>query len=60
MAVTKAKRITKSSCNINQTHRDLQCNTIFITDSDNDFILDKIKIRDTIEYERNMSVDDNK
>ena len=38
----------------------LQRHTICITDSGNDFILDELRRRDTIEYEIDMSVDDSK
>ena len=58
MAVTKVK-IPKILCNINQYQKSLQRNLICITDSYHDFIIDEIKRKDNIEYERDMSVDDN-
>ena len=59
MAVTDAKQIRKSVCNRNQAYKALQRHHICLTDSDDYFILDGIKFRDTIEYERDTSVDDN-
>ena len=52
------KKTPKSVCNRNQARKDIQKLPICFTDSDHDFILGKIKHRDTIEYERKMS-DDN-
>ena len=52
------KENTKSVCTKNQACKAIQRIPICLTDSDHDFILDKIKIRDTIEYERKTGVDD--
>ena len=60
MALTEAKKIPKSVYNINKSRKSLQRNTIYITESDNDFILDEIKHRYTIKYEINMGVSDYK
>ena len=48
----KGRKISKSVCNKYQSHKAIQRSPICLTDSDHDFILDKIEIRDTIEYER--------
>ena len=59
MELTEAKQIPKIVYNIYQAREALKRYHICLTDSDNDFILDEIICRDTIEYERNMSVDNN-
>ena len=59
MSVTEVKQIPKHVHNRNQVCRALQSHRICLTDSDNYFILDKIKRRDNIEYDRDISVDDN-
>ena len=52
-----SKKILKSVCNKDQAWKAKKMSPICLTDSYNDFILDKIKIRDTIEYEK-TSVDE--
>ena len=59
MEVTEVKQIPKGVCNRNQSCKDLQRHPTYLTDSGHDFILDKIKHRDTIEYARDMGVDNN-
>ena len=59
MSVTEAKKIPKSVLNRNQAWKDLQRNPICLIEFDCDYILDKIKLRDTIEYEVATSVGDN-
>ena len=44
--------------NINQTRKDLQRHLICLTDYDNDYILDGIGVRETIEYKINVIVED--
>ena len=56
MKVTEVKQIPYSVCNRNQQQKDLQRHPICITESDHEFILNEIKCRYTIEYERDMSV----
>ena len=51
MTVTEVKD-AKSVCNKNQSHKAIQRHPIFLTDSYHDFILDEIKSRETIEYDR--------
>ena len=58
MAVTYLKQLPKKVCNRNQDYKVLQRNTIFLTDSDNEFILAEIKCIGTIEYDIDMSVGD--
>ena len=58
MLLTEAKQIPYNACNINQAHKNLQGHPINLTDSDHDFILDEIKCRESIEYERDISVND--
>ena len=58
-AITEVKQIPKSVYNINQAHKDFNSHTICINDSDHDYIIDKIKRREDIEYARDMSVDNN-
>ena len=53
------KQITKSVLNINQSHNDLERYHIFLNDSHHDCIFDKIKHRNDIEYEIDISVDKN-
>ena len=50
MEVTEVKQIPRIVSNRNQASKDLQRHPRCLTDSDNDFILDKIKRIDTIEY----------
>ena len=52
-------KITNSVWNRNQSHKSLQKHYIRLTDSDHYHIIDEIKRRDTVEYQRDMSVDDN-
>ena len=59
MSVTEVKQIPNSVCNRNKSCKALKRRPIFLIDSDHDFILDKIKRRDTIKYERGIRVDDN-
>ena len=60
MLVIDVKQTPNIECNRNQAHKYLQRHTICLTDSDHDFILDEIKYGENIEYERDMSVNDNK
>ena len=53
------KQIPKIVWNINQALEVLQRHPICITESDNDHIIDEIKLKYTIEYDRYMSVEDN-
>ena len=46
----------KSLCNKNQARKAMKKIPIFLTDSYHDFILDEMKRRDKIEYEREKSV----
>ena len=46
--------------NRNQSCKALKMHVICLTVSDNNWILNEIKLRDNIEYERDMSVDNNK
>ena len=48
MTVTEVKD-TKNVCNKNQAHKAIQSCPIYLTDSDNDFIIYDIKRRDLIE-----------
>ena len=48
MGVTELKQTPKGVCNRNQSRKDLQINTIRLTEYYHDFILDDIKCRDTI------------
>ena len=57
MAVTEVKK-PKCVCNINQARKAFKMRHVFITDSDQYFILDELKRRDTIEYDIDMIVDD--
>ena len=59
MTETEVKQIPKSVCNRNQEHKAIQRLTICLTESEQYYILDEIKGRDTIKYERKMSVDEN-
>ena len=52
------KKIPKSVCNKNQSHKAIQRSPICLTDSDHDVIIDEIKGGDTIKYERKTSVND--
>ena len=45
------KNIKKLVCNINQSFKSLQRRPIYLTESDNEYILDKINGRVTIKYE---------
>ena len=45
--------------NKNQARKAIKMRLICLTDSGNDFIVNIIKSRDTIEYERKTSVDNN-
>ena len=58
MKLTEVKQIHKSVWNRNQSHKAIQGYPICLTDSDHDFILDEIRHRDTIEYQKYMSIDD--
>ena len=58
MTVNELKQIPNIVCNRNQARKSIQRRTICLIESDNDYILDKIKLRETIEYERKMSVDE--
>ena len=57
--VTEAKKTPKRIRNRNQAHKAIKRHIICITDSDNDYILDEFKHIDTIEYERDIIIDDN-
>ena len=57
MAVTDMKQIPSIVCKRNQPRKAIKSHTICLPDSDHDFILDGIKRKDTIEYERDMSID---
>ena len=51
-------KITPNSvCTIKHVHKALQRHHICLTDSGHDFILDEIKRRDNIEYDRDMTVE---
>ena len=50
--------IPRSVFNRNQTQQDLQINPIWITDSDHDYIIGEIILRDQIEYERKINIED--
>ena len=52
----RGKKI-KKCFNRNQSRRDIKRRPVCLTNSDNDFIIDEIKRRDTIEYTRKISVD---
>ena len=52
------RKKSKSACNENQAHKATKRRPIRLTDNDNDYIIGDIKLRDPIEYERKMSVDD--
>ena len=52
--------ITRSAFNINQTLKALQRHLICLTGYDNEYILDEIGGKDKIEYEINVSVEDDK
>ena len=56
MTAIEAKN-KKSVFNKNQSRRDIKRRPVCLTNSDNDFIIDEIKRRDTIEYTRKISVD---
>ena len=58
MNFTGVKINPKSVCNKKQSRKDIQRNHICSTGSDHVFILDEIKRKDTIYYDRKMSVDD--
>ena len=58
MSITGVKQIYKSVYNRKQARNDIKSHPIGLTDSDNYFILDEIKCKDTIEYERYISVND--
>ena len=51
------KKIPNSVCNRNQARKALQRRPIRLTESDRDFIFVEIKRQDTIEYYRDMNVD---
>ena len=59
MIVTDTKQIFKSVRNIKQARKALKRHPICLTNYYHYFILDEIKYGDTIEYERDISVDDN-
>ena len=48
----------KGVCSKNQAHKAIQGSPICLTDSDHDFILDKIKLIDTIANERKINGDE--
>ena len=52
--------ITISVFNINQTRKYLQRHLIFLTDYDNDYIIDEIGGRDKIDYKINVIVEEEK
>ena len=52
------EQIPRTLFNRNKAHKALQRRSICLTDSYHDFILDEIKRRYTIEYEKDMSVYD--
>ena len=56
MVVKDVRDIPRNVCNINQAKHALQIHTIFMTDSDHNYILEEIECRDTIEYKINISV----
>ena len=56
IAVTEVQDIPKSVFNITQAHNDIQDNNSCLTDSDYDYIVDKIKWRNKIDYEININV----
>ena len=58
MTVTEVKIIPKSVCNRTQSRKAIKRRTICLTDSDHDYTIYKIKHRDTIKYEKKMSVYD--
>ena len=58
MSASEFNQILKNLYNRNQAHKYLQRHHIFLTASDHVFIRGEIKRRDTIEYERDMSVYD--
>ena len=55
MRVTEVKK-PKHVCNRNQAHNTIQSHTMCLTDSSHDYIFNKIKRRDTIEYERKLAL----
>ena len=57
MTLTEVKA-PQGLCNRNESHKATNRCPLCLMDSDNHFILDKIKRTDTIEYGRKMSVDD--
>ena len=58
MVVKGVYAITRSVCNRNQEKLTLQRHPICLTDSDHDYIIDKIGRREKNYYERNISVED--
>ena len=58
MTITEIKHIPKRVLNRNQKHKALQKHPVFPTNYDHAFSPDEIKRLDTIEYDRNMSVDE--
>ena len=58
MAVNEVKQIPNNVYNINQYHKALKRRHICLTHTNCGVICDEIKRRYTIEYERDVSVDD--
>ena len=58
MAEYEVEKIFKIICNKIQASKSVQRNPLCLTESNHDFILDKIKFRDTNEYDRDMIVFD--
>ena len=59
MAVKDKHSITKSICNRNNAKQDLLKHHICLTDSNHDFIFEKIEHKDKIELEINLRDDGN-
>ena len=57
LAVKYVQDIPKSIYNRNHEKWDLKGNTICMTDSDHDYIVEYIEDRDKIEFERNLRGD---
>ena len=57
MAVIEVQYMPKCFFIITQQNKNIQGYNICLTESDNDYILDKIKWRGKIEYERNINVE---
>ena len=58
MAVKYIDDINTSVSNRNQQKKALKLHPICLTESDHDYIVDKFLHRDKIEYEKNISVED--